>query len=302
MAIASTLLYQILKMFILMGIGIILYRKKIIDEYSTKGIATILLKLVTPVLIFNSFQVEKTDNLIKMILITLVLSIIVFSVGILSSFIIKKDHHIERFGVVFANVSFMGIPLVQTTIGNDYIIFLAIYVILFNIMIWTYGLYIMTNDISEIHFKKILTNPNVIALVIGLFFFLTDIDLPIMITEVTDSITMLNTPLAMIVLGSYIGKEKILDIFKAKKLYLVALVKLIIVPLISICILSFVDVDVKLKLVLFICSAAPTATTAAMFAQIYEQDYGYTARLISLSTILCLITIPVLSALALNIW
>jgi predicted permease len=113
----------------------------------------------------------------------------------------------------------------------------------------------------------------------------------------------MNTPIAMLVLGTYLAKSKLIDIFKNKHVYSIALLRLIVVPLIVLAVLSFLPmIRPEVRLVILIASSAPSATILAIFSQKYGHDYTYGAQIISFTNIMCLISIPIIITFAYSLW
>ena len=169
-------------------------------------------------------------------------------------------------------------------------------------MSWTYGLYLISGK-ADISAKKLLSNPAIMAAIFGMIIFVLRIQLPAVISSTLSTIGNMNTPLGMIILGTYIAKEDIKKVFTSKNSYLVSLVRLILVPLICLFALKFIWVPVEeLRMLLLICASAPCGATLAMFSQMCGKDYSYGAQIVSLSTLLCPLTIMGVLTLATLLW
>ena len=151
--------------------------------------------------------------------------------------------------------------------------------------------------------KRIITNPVVIAVFIGLLIFISPVKLPSVLYNACDSLGNINTPLAMIILGTYIAQSKILDLFNNKHTYYISFIKLIIIPILTAVLLKFVpNAFYDIKMVMYIASITPTGMTVAMLSQIYGSDYSYGAQIVGLTTLLSLITIPITLSIPAFIW
>ncbi len=303
MNISSLLLNQIIIMFILMGIGYILYKVGFISDQGSKDIGKILLYLVIPIVIINNFMIEFSAENVEALIHSTIISLICMVIAMIVSYVFfgKKDG-IANFSSTFSNAGFIGIPLVQATLGSSAVFYISIMIVLINVLQWTYGVFIITNDSSVMSIKKIITNPIVIAVIIGLLAFVLQIRLPNTITTVFSHITSLNTPLAMIVSGVYLAQSDLKAMLVNRKIYLVSLMRLVIIPLITIIIFKFLPFgSIELKLAILITAACPVGSNVAIFAQAYNKDYHSAVEQVCMTTILCLITLPIIIMLATSI-
>lgn len=304
MEIVFTLLEQITKMVIMMSFGYVLFKIKWLSNHTTKDLSTILLKVITPCVIVTSFMVGFSQEILNSLVIAFGLSVTSLLIGVfISRVFFKEDKMLNRFAIAFSNTGFLGIPLVQGLLGQEYIIYLSLYIALFNVLLWSYGVNEMSKNKKAVNLKAMLVNPNMIALGVGLIIFIFGLECPPLIKDTLVSIGQTNTPLGMFVLGAYIAKDPLVDIIFEKEGYIVALFRLIIVPLVTLFVLKLVpNYLYEVKLVVLIASATPSATASAMFAQVYNKDYGYAARLVSLTTMFSIISIPLIVTIASLVW
>lgn len=304
MEIVIPLLIQIVKMFCLMFVGYILYKQKVFNDETVKQVGNFLLRYVIPSVLVTSFIREFNIVEFQLLGLSFVLSIVVIAIGIIfANIMFKGDKLIERFASIFTNSSFVGVPIIIAMFGQDAVFYLSAYIVIFIILVWTLGIYMMTSDKTEVSFKKVITNPNTLAVIIGLVLYCTPIQLPTIIEDVFRSIGTMNTPLSMIVLGTYLAKDSIIKLFTNKKCYLVAIARLIAIPLLSILFLKFIPNEyMQIKLIVLVANSVPCANTLAIFAQMYNKDYTTSAHIISFTTILSIVTIPIIVVLAQMFW
>ena len=294
---------QIVIMFLLMSVGFLIYKKKMIDDHSTKQLTDIVLYIVNPALSLVSFQQSFSADKLIGVMIVFVLSFVTIFLGIfVGKIVIVKDFRLEQYACGFSNAGFIGIPLVQNLLGVEYVFYMSAFLVAFGLMSWTYGLYLISGK-ADISAKKLLSNPAIMAAIFGMIIFVLQIQLPAVISSTLSTIGNMNTPLGMIILGTYIAKEDIKKVFTSKNSYLVSLVRLILVPLICLFALKFIWVPVEeLRMLLLICASAPCGATLAMFSQMCGKDYSYGAQIVSLSTLLCPLTIMGVLTLATLLW
>ena len=304
MEIISTIVGQISIMYVLMAIGFIVYRKKLINDEGTKQISNLLVWVINPLIMLTRYQMDFSIIKLEELGISFIASLGAMLIGFLvGKIIFKKDQRIDKFAIGFANAGFIGIPLVTGIMGIDKVFFLSAYLVCFNILSYTYGIYLVSNNKSLITIKSILLNPGIIAVALGLMIFVSPIKLPEFLYNAFNLVGQTNTPIAMILLGTYIAKSKIITLFNNKYAYFVCFIKLIVIPMVILVIFKFLPSSLaEIKMVVLIAMSTPVGLTVPMFSQMYGGDYEYGAKLVGLSTLLSLITIPIIMYLANIIW
>lgn len=293
---------QISMMYILILIGFILYRKGIIKYDGTLQLTNILLWVVNPMIMITRYQMNFSMEKFNELMLSLGLAMCVMVSGLIVARIFVRNG-IDQFAIGFPNSGFMGIPLVSSILGIDSVFFLSAYLVCFNILSYTYGICLVSGDRKQASIKKIVTNPVVIAVIIGLVIFISPVKLPEPVYNACKSLGSINTPLAMLILGTYIAQSKISNLFTDKRAYYISFVKLIIIPILTAVLLKFIPNSIyDIKMVMYIASVTPTGMTVAMLSQVYGADYSYGARIVGLTTVLSLITIPLALLLPGLIW
>ena len=294
---------QIVIMMALMAVGYVIYKIRMIDYYTTKQLSSLILYVVVPCIMLVSFTQEYSYDKFIGFFIALTASFVIIIIGIFAGrIILGKDTGLEQYACGFSNAGIIGIPLVSSVLGTDYVFYVSAFFAAFFITTWTYGEYLIEGP-GHVNLKKVITNPVVICTVVGIGLFVFNVKLPDILKSACNSIGGLNTPLGMMMLGTYIAKEDLGKMFKNKMCYLVSLIRLIIVPLICLFILKFVYVPFEqIKMVLLICACSPCAATLAMFSQMCGKDYSYGARMVSLSTLFSPLTMVFILSLATLIW
>ncbi len=289
---------QILKMLIILCIGYLCYRLKMVDEHGNKTLANLLLMVVNPMVAITSLQIDYSPELVHGLLMAYVFSFGIHLVGaVLTTVFIPKDidnSAIERFCIMYSNCGFIGIPLVQSVIGSEGVFFLTAYMTTFNIFSWTHGVVIMTGSTSGKTLRKGLFSPMIIASFVGLILFVGKIRLPVILGDSLQYVANMNTPLAMLVAGVSVAQTDVGQLLRNKRLYLVSVGKLLIMPALVLAVLCFVHVDSVIAYTLLIASACPVAATGTTFAIRFRKDAQYASGLYAFTTIASLVTIPIL--------
>ena len=299
-----TIVNQIIKMFFMMGVGYFLYVKTIVNDETTSRLSAILLNVSTPFTIVYSFYQVFSMEKLQGLLLSFALSAGALLISIMTAELcFKKELKIERYAVAFPNSGFMGIPLVMGFLGESAVFYLSALIAWYYFFIWTYGVYVMSNDRKQITWKKIVTNPCILATFFGILVFLLPIKIFNPIVEGIASLASMNTPLAMLILGAYLAKSNLLEIVQNKRAYYVSFVRQIVASSLILILLTVVPSQYnEIKTTVLLASVAPVGVLVAVFAQIYEMDFNYAAQIISLSTILSIFTIPVFLIMSQMIW
>lgn len=298
MQLTATLLWQIALMFSLLGIGALLRRKGILSAQAPGDMGKLLLNLVLPTVIVRSFWTGPADSRAAGVAVALVLSVALLVLAMVIARLMQRRDAIAQFSVAFSNAGFIGIPLVEATLGSDAVCYTAPFIALLNALQWTYGQYLLTRSREHIQPQKALSNPMVIALAIGCAVFFLQIPLPSFIDDLMGTVSALNTPLAMLVLGCYLAESDLRSLAATKNLYIASAERLLAVPLASVALLAVVPAPATIKLALLIAAAAPTGTNVAIFAQQQGCDYRYASSMVCATTLLSAISMPLVVSAA----
>lgn len=293
--VVGILITQVVVMFLYMLIGVIIYKNKMVDDQSVGSISNIVLYVATPATIFSSFICDFDINILINGIYIIGISIIIFGISILlANTVYKKFDNITKFGIIFNNVGFLGIPLVNNVLGSQSVFYMTLVVVVVNFIVWSYGVFLVSNDKEMCSIRKVLLNPTIIAMILGLAIFCFQITIPSVIQITAENIGNINGPLAMIVLGCYLAKSNIFEILSNKKTYIICSGRLLVIPIITLGMVYFLPNDLlMIKMVILIASSTPCAGILAMFAQKFGNDYSYCSGVVGLSTLISLLTMPI---------
>ncbi|AXQ78833.1 permease [Streptococcus chenjunshii] len=301
MTIAALIFEKLLVLFLLMGAGLFLAYRRIFTKEITLELSKLLTRFVAPSLFISSF-ISQEFSWEKLILLLAVIAsaflLIVIRI-ILMPLFLPKNRNTDKYAILFANVGFMGTPLALAVGGKEAVFFISGFVVANQIMQWTYGIYLISQDKSVINLRGVFINPAMIATVIGILLFLLPFKLPVVLTDAIDTFAQLNTPLSTLVLGSYFYKTAFKDIFLYPAAYYTAFLRLFMTSFISILIIWLLPFSLSaVKLALTIAVISPAAMNTALLSQVYGGDYEYGSRLVLLTTVLSLVSIPIMVAVA----
>lgn len=301
MFIALMVFQKLLVLFLLMAMGNFLVSRGILTKDVTRQLSKLLTMFVAPSLFVATFL--KTDfSAERLTYLGLTIAIafgILITRILLTRFLVPKGRNIDTYAVLFANVGFLGTPLALAVGGEEAVFYIAGFVVANQITQWTYGIYLITQDKKKVSLRTALLNPATVSTVIGLICFVLPFSLPGVLIDAVTSFAQLNTPLSTLVLGTYFYQVDWKEVFCYRPAYWTAFLRLFATSIVAVLIIWVIPIQVPaLKLALTIASCSPTAMNAALLSQVYGGDYEYGSRLVLLSTILSLVSLPLMMALA----
>ena len=297
---------QVFVLFLLIGVGFVCGKKKIITSASSKQITDIVLYVVTPCVMISAFQREFSFELLGNILICALCAALIMIASIFISMVVFREKENDRkkvlqFATVFSNCGFMSLPLQKAILGNDGWFYGSIFVAVFNIIVWTYGLVSMSGDKKQLSLKKIAFNPGVVGVLIALALFACQIKLPNIVIEPIEYLSNLNTPVPMLIIGYYLSQANLKRAFTDLGAYIAMGVRLVAIPLLALFVMSAFKVDPTIIITCVIASSAPTAATTTMFSAKFNRDVELSVSVVAATTVLSIITMPIVIALSQSI-
>ncbi len=295
---------QVFILYILIAVGFFADKSGLYTEKASKLNTNLLFYIVTPLVVVNSFlSIDNSPENLKNFGIAALLGVAIHVIGIL--FVIpffrktkKSKAGIYRYACVYGNCGYMALPLVQAVLGPQGTFYCSAVIMIFNIFCFTHGIYIIGAQKGGFDFKKLFINPGTIGVAIGLPLYLFGVELPTVIATPISSLAALNTPLAMLIFGTYIAHTDIKTMFTDKNIYLVGLIKLIAVPLVMIGAFKLFNIPTILATAIAVSASAPCANNTVIFAGKYDLDTGTASKTVALVSFFSIITMPVMIALA----
>lgn len=293
-----------LKLFLLLILGFVLFKCHIFDEYTNKKISALIVNVASPMLIISSIAGVEGSN--KSIVFFMIGAGILMYIGfiILGKIINrifpfpKKDWPVYECMVVFANTGFMGYPVLLDVFGQEAVFYASLIHMAFNFFVYTYAIMCLTKgDDSEfkLNFKQLLT-PGIILIFVGIFIYLFDIQLPSVLMDTINSVGSLTAPLSMMMIGSSLAVYPIKDSFTDWRSYVFAFVRLMIVPFVTMIMCRLLHIDAYYANITIITNAMPVGSMVLMLATQYNANVKIVTRNIVVSTLLSVITIPIVVA------
>jgi predicted permease len=288
---------QLAIMFIIMIIGFVSFKTKLLNQTANQVFSTFLLMVVTPALIIYVFQIDFVMETAILLLYAFGAAVAshIFGIIVTNLFIRPKnnpEYVVERLSAVYSNCAFMGIPLVNATIGSEGVFFLSAYITVFNLLIWTHGVGLLKGNFSMKCLKEGLLSPVFITTIVAIVLYVTGIRLPTLVVNSLDMVAITVTPLSMMVAGISLAQADLKAIFTKFYVYKIAFFRLLIIPFLTLGLLALLDLEQQVAYTILIASACPTATAAVLMAIRYEKNHIHASKLFASGTVLGVITIP----------
>lgn len=295
---------QVAILFILIATGFVCGKTKLITKDGAKYLTNVVLYIATPCVIVSSFQKMEFD--FKLLINLGITALCATLIQVLSIFLCRLVFHnkdegrrkVLQFATIFSNCGFMSLPLQNALLGNSGVFYGSVFVAVFNILVWSYGLMDMSGSRKEFTVKKLFFNPGVIGVSVAMLLFFLNIQLPEIIITPISYFAGLNTPLPMLVIGFYLSQTNLFSAFKDPGVYGVIALRLFVIPLASLFVMALCGVRGDILIACTVAASAPTAATTTMFATKFNRDVDLSVGIVSATTIPSIITMPVIIALA----
>ncbi len=299
------LLQQMIALFIFMMIGYGVRKKNIIDDAGAKSISWLIVNVANPALILSGSALSDQTLSLQDFGYTLFVASVLFFGLIILSFPLTALMHVPasqkgiyKMMTAFSNIGFMGFPLIRAMYGNDALIYASLFIIPFNILIYTYGILTLDSAANghHLHLKQAL-NPGTIACALSVVIAILQPTLPDFLTTVIEDLSDLTASLSMMVIGMSLATIALTELFVERKLWIFSLIKLIPLPMLVLWITKLFIQDNVLLGICFVMLCAPAASMIPMLAQQYDSDYKLASKGVALSTLLSVVTMPLVSTL-----
>lgn len=282
-------------------LGFFLGKKKLISTETNKQITNLLLTVFMPASLFAAFPSEYDEASLNLFFaglvagIVIMLMLIFLSKAIFNKWWFKGGLRYEsQFALIFNNATFLGYPIVVSTFGSSGVIAYCGFIIAFNIALFSYGIWLFEHKVSLKLLKSIATNPNILAVLLGMVLFLSSLSLPEFITSAVSFVGGATTPLSIICIGFMLSRADFKAIFTKWRLVVVALIQLILGPVITFFLLTWLKFPTEVISVCTLIQALPTATSLGLFATEYGGNNIEASELVAVSTLLSVVTMPLM--------
>ena len=268
-------------------------------------LSVILVYLIVPCVILNAFQIEDTPELRAGLLFALGAAVLIHLLFLALTLALRRPlklDAVERATVIYSNAGALVIPLVQALQGQDYVIYSCAFIIVQLVLLWTHGSAILRGG-AALNWKAVLTNVNLLSIAAGAALYFLQIPLPALVTGTMDSVGAMMGPLAMLLAGMTIAECPLRQLFGTARYYLASLLRLAAYPLAALALLwalglaGLIPDGKAILMTVFLAAITPACATLTSMAQLYDCDVRKASSLYVLSTLLSILTMPVMIGL-----
>jgi len=302
---STVLLEKILSLFLIMMTGFVIVRLGFLKPEDSKALSTLSLYVIIPCTIVTAFQVECTRETQMGLLLALAAAIVIQLGLVGANTLLRKPLRldaVEQASVVYSNSGNLIIPIVSLLLGSEWVVYTCAYICVQRVLIWSHGRRLLSTG-EKPGLKQILTNINMVATYVGIAVFFMEIKFPFPIQNAMDSVASMVGPVSMLITGMLIGGMKMKEIFSYRRVWLVALLRLILLPGTVLLLIKLSGVTGLhpqgefILLITLLATAAPSASNVVQMVQVYGGDAKYAGTISVITTMLCIITLPLMVAL-----
>lgn len=302
MELSLLLLENLLAMLLMAVVGYVVARRGLINEKECAAFSRLVVNIFMPCMILKAMQIDLTEERIRGFFVLFVFSVLVHIIWIIAGIWFGKIMRIsavEQATLIYSNAGNLIIPLVSALFGAEYVFYSCVFAIVQLFFMWTHGISVI-RETDSIEWKKILLNPNVLAVVMGVILLVTKLPVPTPIMSAVSNFGSMVGPCAMLIIGMTIAKQNLLSVFKMKRAYLVAVGRLIVFPAMILGLLYFSGYLARhpeyltLFQIGFLAVAAPPAATVSQLAIMYDKDALNASVYNVMGVACCVVTMPVM--------
>ena len=295
MQISLLLMEEIIKLFVIMFMGYAVVKAGLMKSSESKSVSVILVYLVIPCVIIKAFQVDYTPDVQKGLFLAIAAAVAVHILFLLITIPLKKIFQmdvIEQATSIYSNAGILVIPLVQELLGQDYVIYSSAYIAVQRKN--------MLCEEEKLEWKKVFLNVNIISIIAGIVLFLFRIKLPAGVQDVLGMMNNMIGPLGMLLAGMAIAEVPLKSIFTKKRNYLSVAFRLLLYPVLGLFLMKAIQIVVNLEnssqilLTVYLACVTPACASVTSMAQLYDKDAAYASSLYVLTTLLSIVTMPVM--------
>lgn len=295
-----TVFFQMLAFLLMIGAGYFITRRGMLDGHTNSQMSGLLVNVFNPLLIVssaaNAVGLISPDTMRTVGLIACGMFAVFILAGMLLSPVFERDQDqrkIFQLMFVFSNLGFIGIPVVSGIIGEEYVVYVTEFILIYTILLYTYGVGLLSRKFSLSALKE-MVNPGTVLSVAALVIIIWEIQIPDFLKTAAAYLGNVTSPMALIAIGFNLAQSELKKIFGQLRLYLFAAVKLLILPLLLLPLLKAVTSDIHLISVCMVMFGMPVGNIPLMLGMQKGIDVSAGSAAIILTTVLCVFTIPIL--------
>lgn len=305
MSISILLAEKIAQLFLILLMGYLVVRVGLLKPEDSRVLSVIMVYLVMPCMILNAFQIDNTPEVRTGIAYSFVVAGIMHLLFLALTALLKKPLKldvIERCAVIYSNASALVIPLLQATLGSEYVVYSCGFIIVQLVLLWTHASSLLQGS-SALDWKKVLTNINMIAIAAGALLYWFRVVLPAPLQNTMSTVGNMMGPMGMLLAGMAIAEKPLREVFCTRRNYLPTVLRLVVCPLVVLVLLwvchasSWVADGKNILMTVYLAAITPACATVTSMAQLYDRDAAHSSALYVLTTLLSIVSMPVMIGL-----
>lgn len=303
MELASITFQQVGILFLLIFSGALCARLGVLRPEYKQAFSNLLLYLVVPVMVVNSYMTEFDPAMGANLLKAFGWSALAIGIGLGVTFGLTRgwgggEAALQRFACIFSNAAYMGFPLIQALFGAEGLIYASAYVTVFNVLLWTLGYAMVSGRARKQEvLHSIFTSPVLYAVILGIGIYFLRVPVPELLRKPCELIASMNTPLSMVITGMLIAASDLRQVVRSLRLWSVAALRLLLIPAVSIGAFWLLGLRGMVAEVVLLLEACPCAAITSIFAVQFHHDEQSAAGMVVVTTLLSILTLPLCAML-----
>lgn len=305
MQISILLAQQIAQLFLILIMGYAVVKAGLLKASDSRVLSVIMVYLVTPCVIINAFQIDDTPEIRKGLLYSMAIAAAIHVVLLVLSALLSRPlklDAVEQVNVIYSNAAALVIPLVKALMGDAYVIYSCAFIIVQLVLLWTHASSLLQGS-SALDWKKVLTNINMIAIAAGALLYWFRVVLPAPLQNTMSTVGNMMGPMGMLLAGMAIAEKPLREVFCTCRNYLPTVLRLVVCPLVVLVLLwvcyasSWVADGKNILMTVYLAAITPACATVTSMAQLYDRDAAHSSALYVLTTLLSIVSMPVMIGL-----
>lgn len=305
MEVSLLLMQQIAQLFLVLLMGYAVVKAGLLKPSDSKVLSVVFVYLIMPCVVLNAFQIDDTPEIRSGLLYSMGIAVGMHLVFLVLNAVMRKPLKldvVEQVNILYSNAAALVIPLVQALLGSEYVVYSCAFVIVQLVLLWTHASACLQGS-AKPDWKRILTNVNLIAIVVGALLYVLHISLPAPILSTLSSVGNMIGPMGMLLAGMAIAEVPLQKVFCTPRNYLPVVLRLLVVPMVVLLLLwaahaaSWIPNGKPILMTVFLSAITPSCATVTSMAQLYNRDAAHSSALYVLSTLLSIFTMPLMIGL-----
>lgn len=295
-----TVFFQMLALLLMIGAGYFISKKGMLDEHTNNQMSDLIVQVFNPLLVLASAANSVGQVAKETVILAGGIAIGMFAVFIIAGMVLspffeknRKQRKIFQLMFVFSNVGFIGIPVISSIFGTEYVVYVSEFMLVYTLVFYTYGIALMDGNLT-IASARAMVNPGTLAGIAALAIIFFNIRLPEFFKTAITYLGNVTSPMALIAVGFALAGSQLRKIFGQPRLYVFSAVKLLLLPLLLLPVLNLVIADTQLRAVCLVMFGMPVGNMPLILGNQRGMDVSACSAAIILSTVLCVLTVPVL--------